>query len=595
MNRTYDAGQKAAHSLLEDIISDTDKKMADIYRKAYRDMVKTAKQQKPGGLTERWQSDMAAALKEREKELRGEVRTVLQVSMMDAARLTANANADWLDIILQRAGVSLGGDSFRSVLTRTADDALRQIINGTAYLDSRSLSRRIWRNSAKARQGINEVLQQGIAQKKSAYDLAKDLEQFVNPKAWKDYDWAKIYPDMPVWLQPRSVEFHAQTLARTTINHAYHFAMKETAAKNPFVDCIHWALSPDHYERQVRAFGADICDDYAYHDEGLGLGNWPIKSLPMPHPRCLCHQYAVVEKALSDCADELKRWLDGEPNAKLEKAFGEWKGEWSGKKADQQQGTASPRTVSVKKPQDGRTKAMEQIASQPWTQRLRAADREAVFNVLNNATDWELAFFAKNGTMIQGSFYRNHGGYYSPATKSVYMNIAQNDPRSAAMGFPTSDVRLFFHETGHLFDYQAFSGTRLLDELGSAFEEQLKQDFIAHANSVLAKAKEPLINDLSRLTSMQKAVLSQDLFQSTHAQNAVSDLAEGITGARVKGAYGHGKTYWATMSPGTEAVAHMYEAMMTKGDRLKAIKEYYPDSYAMYTEALKRLFGGGTP
>ena len=57
----------------------------------------------------------------------------------------------------------------------------------------------------------------------------------------------------------------------------------------------------------------DICDTYAEHDEGLGLGNLPLASAPLPHPFCTCVWYVDTNKTLEQVAKELARWSRERP------------------------------------------------------------------------------------------------------------------------------------------------------------------------------------------------------------------------------------------------------------------------------------------
>ena len=67
----------------------------------------------------------------------------------------------------------------------------------------------------------------------------------------------------------------------------------------------------------------DICDTYAEHDEGLGLGNFPLTSAPLLDPFCTCVWYVDTDKTLDQIASELGRWEQGEDNQVIEKAFGQ--------------------------------------------------------------------------------------------------------------------------------------------------------------------------------------------------------------------------------------------------------------------------------
>jgi hypothetical protein len=586
----FTRSQDQARKELLQTIGDTDREIAGIYSRASKDMTALANSQRHGSLTERWQRDMAASLSERVQQLNGDVLTAVIGASGQAAQLPGGAHADWLGRVLQRAtGSQNGGDAFRSVMTRTSDEALRAVVTGQAYLDGKRLSSRIWSHGGRLQGGIDEILRQGIAQKKSAYQLAKELEAYVNPGAREDMDWRKVYPDLPAWLSDRwtSVEKNSQRLARTSINHAYHIAMKEAAAANYFAKAIHWALSPNHYERQILPFGADVCDDYAAHDEGLGAGNWPIDKVPLPHAMCLCSQYAVSSKDLEGCARELKDWLDGGSNPGLDDAFGAWK---SALQADGSTATISPMDHTAA---DQRVRQMEAIIGQDWAQGLTIPDREAVMQVFENATDEELRFWQRHGDLVRGDFYnRTVGAHYQPTTKRITMDISK--PRGEDKRLKQSKATTtFFHETGHLFDWQAFDGTRLQDALGD-FDATLESDYLARANKLLDAAGEKPITSLARLSVTQKHVLTQDLYTDRDLKSNISDIVGGLTNNRLTNGWGHSADYWKRMSPKVEAVAEMFEAQMMKGERLEVMREYFPTAYDQFVQTIKKLEGGGT-
>lgn len=350
-------------------IRDTEKELLRIYEQAAEELSAKAAKAKPGGLTRRWQLEMERSVRQRMKEIGSAVEGRITSASRTASNLPVKSMADWLDTVLRRAG-RMGPDaSFKTVLARTSDEALEQIIQGRAYLDGRSLSRRIWSRIGRQEEGISRLLEQAVAQKKSAETLAKELHAYLAPSV-------KETPD---------ASWYARRLARTSINHAYQLAGREAAARNPFCTAMHWALSPQHFERQVRPFGTDICDEYAAHDEGLGVGNWPVKQTPLGHACCLCATYPVVTQSLDECAAELRAWLDGEANARLEAAFGGWK-------ADQ---TLKSMGVNVTMKTDDdtagkRLRLLERIAGKPGVQAMSPAQRQRYFDGLTNAGEDEL-------------------------------------------------------------------------------------------------------------------------------------------------------------------------------------------------------------
>lgn len=379
MAEEFDAAQRRDRKAVLRSQQVIQERIVEIYGKAAQELAASAARQKDGGLTERWQSDMAVSLSERMQQLRQELGTTIGVAAGEASQLPGNTAANWLARVLSNAtGSKHGGDAFRSVLTRTSDEALAAVLQGRAYLDGKSLSSRIWSSTGRLEGGINEVISQGIAQKKSALQLARDLEAYVNPKALEPMEWNDVYPDIPF---PLHVDYNAQRLARTSINHAYHIAMKEAAAANPFVEAIHWELSPEHYARQVKPHGADECDDYAEHNEGLGAGNWPVEAVPLPHAMCLCFQYAVVPESLEACTARLKGWLDGAADERLDHAFGAWKREMAGEAVDRgvRHDTAQRRAALI-----------GQEAAKLGVDGMAVPEREKLFRELGNLSLTEL-------------------------------------------------------------------------------------------------------------------------------------------------------------------------------------------------------------
>lgn len=301
-------------------IDTTGQRIRGIYLRAAKDLAQRAAQAKDGSLTKRWQTDYQRAVDARMKQMRGELGSVIRQGMRKSARLPGETLEAWLSDALKLCGVD---GSFSGVFSQTPDDVLRALLDGRMYRDGKSLSRRIWSRMDQLAGNIEDIVAQGIAQKRSALNIARDLEAYVSPKAKMPVSWLKIYPDIPF---DRQIDYNAQRLARTAINHAYWAANVETAIKNPFCTAIHWQLSPSHYERQVARFGEDICDTYANHDEGLGRGNFAPKNVPMPHAQCLCVQYQVVPE-IGEVADRLSKWVDGGEDVELEEAFGAWKAE----------------------------------------------------------------------------------------------------------------------------------------------------------------------------------------------------------------------------------------------------------------------------
>ena len=280
-----------------------------LYRDAAADLAARAAASRKGSLTERWASEYAESLKKRTAELNAGLYEVTLQGLKRSAGLPTIAMGEWWEMV--------GGQSFRDAFAATPDSVLAGIIEGSFYKDNKGLSERIWRVADSFEKDIGYIVNRGIAEKKSALELARDLEQYVKPPAKRDFDWGKVYPN----LSGKKVDFNAQRLARTSINHAYHLDNVKVCTENPFVTAMHWDLSNAHYERQVIPFGLDECDEYAAHDEGLGEGNFKPEEIPVPHPQCLCVQWAVIPRDLEDIGAQIGRWASGEPDAVLDEWY----------------------------------------------------------------------------------------------------------------------------------------------------------------------------------------------------------------------------------------------------------------------------------
>ena len=286
-----------------------------LYREAAADLAARAAASRKGSLTERWASEYAESLKKRTAELNAGLYEVTLQGLKRSAGLPTIAMGEWWEAVATTQGAA--GQSFRDAFATTPDSVLAGIIEGGFYNDNKGLSERIWRVADSFEKDIGYIVNRGIAEKKSALELARDLEQYVKPPAKRDFDWGKVYPN----LSGKKVDFNAQRLARTSINHAYHLDNVKVCTENPFVTAMHWDLSNSHYERQIIPFGSDECDEYAAHEEGLGEGNWKPEEIPVPHPQCLCTHWPVIPQDLEDIGAQIGRWASGEPDAVLDEWY----------------------------------------------------------------------------------------------------------------------------------------------------------------------------------------------------------------------------------------------------------------------------------
>ena len=171
-------------------------------------------------------------------------------------------------------------------------DAVEAVQSGKLYAGNWTLSSRIWGMEKKVSKDIHTVIAEGIAANRSAYDIAKDLEKYVDPKAKKDWNWSKVYPGTN-----RKVDYSAQRLARTMVSHAYQFSFVESTKDNPFIAKYKWISSHDKR----------VCPICKERDGKL----FDKDKLPLDHPNGRCTFVSVFNKSATQISDEMAAWVKG--------------------------------------------------------------------------------------------------------------------------------------------------------------------------------------------------------------------------------------------------------------------------------------------
>lgn len=232
-------------------------------------------------------------------KIRSEIEALIKGNMSKAAQSVVNGNLDFL----KEVGMPIEG-----AFSYVPDDIVKSIATGQIYQGNWTLSGAIWKSTTKTQQDVQTVIAQGVTENRSAYDIAKELEKYVDPSAKKDWDWSKVYPGTS-----SKVDYNAQRLARTLISHAYQQSFVKTTQKNPFVTKYKW----------VSSNSARVCELCASRD-----GNYYSKDqLPLDHPNGMCTFIAVIEDSPEDIADRIADWALGKPDAELDVFANSLKGE----------------------------------------------------------------------------------------------------------------------------------------------------------------------------------------------------------------------------------------------------------------------------
>lgn len=216
---------------------------------------------------------------------------------------TATAVVKDANHVLSRLGIDL-----RTVYSFVPYDVVQAITTGQIYGGDWTLSKAIWMHTKKSQQDIYDIIAKGVAENKSSYAIAKELEKYVNPSAAKPWDWNKIYPGTS-----KKVDYNAQRLARTLVSHAYQQSFVRTTKDNPFFLGYRWLTSGHDV--------CPICREYAedVHDDSLPAGVFPKDELPIDHPNGRCTFSVYMAESTDQIVDTLIDWANGGENSELDK------------------------------------------------------------------------------------------------------------------------------------------------------------------------------------------------------------------------------------------------------------------------------------
>lgn len=173
-----------------------------------------------------------------------------------------------------------------------ATNISKSLVNRKFPGDNLSIGSRIKSIEGSSRKTMIDIVTVGIANGKSAKDIASDLDNFIKPapdKRWVGpFEWYREKFGYKVKIVPKgravgSLHYNSVRIARTEINNTYRQSVIQLNKGKPWVLGWKWNLSPAHP-------AIDICDDWAaksiYKDENeiSGLG----------HPHCMCYITTVL-------------------------------------------------------------------------------------------------------------------------------------------------------------------------------------------------------------------------------------------------------------------------------------------------------------
>ena len=234
-------------------------------------------------VSERYYKELQKQLRQTSQEVSNEIYKKIKSNIYTVADAVVSDNVKWLE------SFGFSSDGLNAAFSYVPHEIVQNLITGQIYDSGWSLSSRIWGDNEQTLKDIYQVMAKGLAENKPIYEIAKDLESYVRPSAklpWnlRMADGKKIYK--------KQVDYNAQRLARTLVQHGYQQSFIATTQKNPFITEYVW-----------RSNGSRVCDLCKARD---GV-HYKKTELPMDHPNGMCTMEPVVA---DDMIDQLADWFN---------------------------------------------------------------------------------------------------------------------------------------------------------------------------------------------------------------------------------------------------------------------------------------------
>lgn len=279
---------KDAEEAKKSIMAEQQREIAKLYEDWADDIAKQAeyyshKFASSDFISERYYRQLRRQLRKTSQEVSNEIYNKIKSNMYLISDEVVKSNVKWLK------SFGFSEEGLNATFSYVPKDTVERLVTGQIYKSGWSLSKRIWGDNEQTLKDIYQVMAKGIAEQKPIYDIAKDLESYVRPNA--RLPWNLRMAD-GVRIYKKQVDYNAQRLARTLVQHSYQQSFISTTKDNPFVLDYVW-----------RANGSRVCELCMSRD---GV-HYKKDDLPMDHPNGMCVMEPTIDKNMNE---KLADWFN---------------------------------------------------------------------------------------------------------------------------------------------------------------------------------------------------------------------------------------------------------------------------------------------
>lgn len=242
------------------------------------------------GLESLYNDQLKKQVTEMSKQVANGVYSKTSANLYTIADAVVADNAEWM----KQFGLS--SETIDAAFTNISQSTVNALLTGSVYgqQGAWSLSKSIWGDNEDTLKKIYQVVAQGSVMQMPTGEIAKKLEEFVNPS--KQFKWNGPSGYLPIY--GKKVDYNAQRLARTLLQHCYQESFIAVSQKNPLITQVKYIAN-----------GSRACDICKARDGKV----YAVSKVPLDHPNGMCVLEPVVNASQ---VDKLASWVKGDLSEK---------------------------------------------------------------------------------------------------------------------------------------------------------------------------------------------------------------------------------------------------------------------------------------
>ena len=279
---------KYATAVRDSVTKEQQEQIENAYKKWSDDVLKQAEHYSElttgsSQVSQIYYQQLYMQMQSQSKEIANGVYTNIVNGMAKVSDAVVKDAVNWM------SGFGISKKGLDAAFSYIPQSTVNSLITGSVYgkPGSWSLSAAIWGDNEKTLKDIYSIMSQGVAMQMPIEEMAKKLSQYVSPTKqlmWTGPSGMRIYK--------HAVDYNAQRLARTLVQHTYQQSFVAATKDNPFVTEYVWIAN-----------GSRVCPICADRDGT----HYKKDKLPLDHPNGMCTMEPVVD---DNMVDKLANWVN---------------------------------------------------------------------------------------------------------------------------------------------------------------------------------------------------------------------------------------------------------------------------------------------